>query len=154
MSESQFLERIPADARYLGAVRSFVAELLSAATSKKETQQVVLALDEALGNVVKHGRGSAPRSIVLQADVGPSGARFSVFDFCGRADVAAIKPVVIGPKYGTFRVIKSGLTADDRVVINGLMRAAPGSKVIPQPTELKVPEDLAAAAANPDDITR
>jgi hypothetical protein len=31
------------------------------------------------------------------------------------------------------RVIKSGLKADDRVVINGLMRVRPGVKVAPQP---------------------
>jgi hypothetical protein len=28
------------------------------------------------------------------------------------------------------------------VIVNGLMRARPGSKVTPQPTELKVPDDL------------
>ena len=30
------------------------------------------------------------------------------------------------------RVIKEGLTADDRVIVNGLMRARPGAKVAPQ----------------------
>jgi multidrug efflux pump subunit AcrA (membrane-fusion protein) len=65
---------------------------------------------------------------------------------------AAIKPVVAGPKYGTFRVVKSGLTAEDQVVVNGLMRAAPGAKVIPQPTDLDVPQDLAEADRNPNFI--
>jgi RND family efflux transporter MFP subunit len=65
---------------------------------------------------------------------------------------AAVKPVVAGPKYGTFRVVKSGLTAEDQVVVNGLMRAAPGAKVIPQPTNLEVPQDLAEADRNPNFI--
>ena len=30
------------------------------------------------------------------------------------------------------RVIKSGLDPDDRVIVNGLMRARPGQKVTPQ----------------------
>ncbi len=46
----------------------------------------------------------------------------------------------IAPKYVTLgqvmpdgmRVIKEGLSADDRVVVNGLMRARPGQKVTPQ----------------------
>jgi RND family efflux transporter MFP subunit len=82
--------------------------------------------------------------VVPDAAVGTSGAGNFVVAL-GADDTAAIKPVTIGPKYGTFRVIKSGLTADDRVVVNGLMRAAPGAKVIPQPTELTVPENLADA---------
>ncbi|MDQ0467512.1 efflux RND transporter periplasmic adaptor subunit [Labrys wisconsinensis] len=65
----------------------------------------------------------------------------------GADGTIAVKPVVTGPKFGTFRVIKRGLAASDDVVINGLMRAAPGGKAVPERTELKVPEDLAAAMA-------
>jgi hypothetical protein len=36
----------------------------------------------------------------------------------------------------TLRVIRSGLTLDDKVVVNGLMRARPGAKVTPQPVNL------------------
>ena len=46
---------------------------------------------------------------------------------------------------GQFRVVRKGLTADDLVIVNGLMRARPGGKVVPQKTELDVPEDLASA---------
>ena len=43
------------------------------------------------------------------------------------------KVVEIGALSDGLRVIKSGLVADDRVVINGLVRARPGAKVTPQP---------------------
>jgi multidrug efflux system membrane fusion protein len=43
------------------------------------------------------------------------------------------KPVKPGPKDGELRVIKEGLSPDDQVIINGLMRARPGAKVTPQP---------------------
>lgn len=33
------------------------------------------------------------------------------------------------------RIIKTGLTPDDRLIVNGLMRARPGAKVIPQTAE-------------------
>lgn len=59
----------------------------------------------------------------------------------------SIKPVEAGPKFGAFRVIRKGLAADDLVVVNGLMRARPGGKIVAQKTVLEVPEDLAAVNA-------
>ena len=45
-----------------------------------------------------------------------------------------VKPKIVttGELRGGLRVIQSGLEASDRVVIDGLMRAMPGSKVTPQ----------------------
>jgi RND family efflux transporter MFP subunit len=42
------------------------------------------------------------------------------------------KPVEIGPLSGDLRIIRSGLAPTDRVIINGLMRARPGTKVTPE----------------------
>ena len=47
-------------------------------------------------------------------------------------NVAKPKYVTPGPLIDGLRVITSGLAPDDRVVINGLMRARPGTKVTPQ----------------------
>jgi RND family efflux transporter MFP subunit len=38
-----------------------------------------------------------------------------------------------GPTYDNLRIIREGLAADDRVVIEGLIRARPGAKVTPHP---------------------
>ena len=45
-----------------------------------------------------------------------------------------VKPKIVttGELRGGLRVIQSGLEASDRVVIDGLVRAIPGSKVVPQ----------------------
>jgi multidrug efflux system membrane fusion protein len=43
------------------------------------------------------------------------------------------KPVEVGPLSGGLRIINAGLSPTDHVIINGLMRARPGSKVTPQP---------------------
>jgi RND family efflux transporter MFP subunit len=47
-------------------------------------------------------------------------------------DVAQAKYIELGPQFNGLRVVASGLQADDRVVVNGLMRARPGTKVSPQ----------------------
>ncbi|HJQ57043.1 MAG TPA: efflux RND transporter periplasmic adaptor subunit [Vineibacter sp.] len=50
-----------------------------------------------------------------------------------------VMPKVVrpGPIYDGLRIIRSGLTPDDKVIINGLVRARPGAKVTPQPGEIK-----------------
>jgi len=46
-------------------------------------------------------------------------------------NVVEVRPVKLGVADAGLRVIESGLKADDRVVINGLQKARPGSKVAP-----------------------
>jgi len=59
-------------------------------------------------------------------------------------DDNTVVPKIIrpGPTYpGGLRIIRDGLTAQDKVIINGLVRARPGAKVTPQPgTIAAVPE--------------
>jgi RND family efflux transporter MFP subunit len=44
------------------------------------------------------------------------------------------KSVELGPVTDdNLRIIRSGITADDQVIINGLLRARPGQKITPQP---------------------
>ena len=50
-------------------------------------------------------------------------------------------PVTLGPKVDGLRVIKSGITAADKVVISGLTRARPGAKVTPQPGTITATPD-------------
>lgn len=47
-------------------------------------------------------------------------------------NVVEQRKVEIGPLIGALRVIDKGLTADDRVIVAGLLRAIPGQKVDPQ----------------------
>ena len=55
-------------------------------------------------------------------------------------NVVEQRKVRTGPLDGDLRVIESGLKADDRVVIAGLLRAIPGQKVDPQLQEIKSPQ--------------
>ena len=47
-------------------------------------------------------------------------------------NVVEQRKVAIGPKVGDLRVVESGLKAEDRVVVAGILRAIPGRKVDPQ----------------------
>lgn len=64
-----------------------------------------------------------------------------VVDDEGTVSARVVKP---GPLYRGMRVIREGLRAEDRVVVNGIQRARPGGKVVPQEVALEFPD----AAAN------
>jgi RND family efflux transporter MFP subunit len=51
----------------------------------------------------------------------------------GPGDVVARRSIVPGPLTAGGRAVRSGLTATDRVVVNGLLNARPGQKVAPAP---------------------
>ena len=46
-------------------------------------------------------------------------------------DTVEARPVVLGPLDDGLRVIREGLKAEDRVIVDGLQRARVGSKVSP-----------------------
>jgi hypothetical protein len=51
----------------------------------------------------------------------------------GADNTVAMKYVTVGQVVaGDLRVIKEGIAADDRVIVDGIMRARPGIKVTPQ----------------------
>lgn len=50
----------------------------------------------------------------------------------GKDDVVEQRKVEIGQQVGELRVIDKGLSADDRVVVSGLLAAVPGQKVEPK----------------------
>jgi membrane fusion protein, multidrug efflux system len=62
-------------------------------------------------------------------------------------NVVEQRKVEPGQLDGTLRVITSGLTPDDQVVVSGLQRAVAGSKVAPQVTQIATPAAPAAAPA-------
>lgn len=55
------------------------------------------------------------------------------------------KPVELGAVTDGLRIVRSGITPEDKIIINGLLRARPGQKVTPQPGEIKPSGPQAAA---------
>lgn len=76
---------------------------------------------------------SAPYETLLVSDsaIGTEQVRKFVY-VVGADDMVSQKYVTLGQLSDDLRVIKDGLLATDRVVVNGLMRVRPGIKVNPQ----------------------
>ncbi len=71
----------------------------------------------------------------------------------GAGEVVARRAVVKGPLTPTGRALHSGVTAEDRVIVSGQLKARPGTKVTPvnaAPAALQAPKP---AAPTPTEIT-
>jgi RND family efflux transporter MFP subunit len=77
--------------------------------------------------------GSLPYEALLvpEAAVGTEQARKYVL-VVGDDNTVKQQYVMLGDVRDEMRVVKSGIAASDRVIVNGLMRARPGGKVAPQ----------------------
>ena len=57
----------------------------------------------------------------------------------GSGDKVERRDIKIGPLVGTMRVVEKGLKKDDRVIVEGILRARPGEKVQPIAAKEEVP---------------
>lgn len=90
------------------------------------------------------GSQSYAALLVPDTAISANGARKVVLTVAPDGTVAP-KPVELGPLDGSLRVIRSGITAQDQVIIDGVQRAFPGAKVSPQKGEIKQTQDMSAA---------
>jgi multidrug efflux pump subunit AcrA (membrane-fusion protein) len=65
----------------------------------------------------------------------------------GDDNTVIAKPITLGPVVDGLRVVRAGLTPQDRVVIQGMQGAIPGAKAAPHDGQI-VPEATATAAAS------
>lgn len=89
--------------------------------------------------------GSLPYQGILVPDdaIGADQDRRIVYvvDDAGKV---ATKPIRLGPKLHGYRVVRSGLTGNETIVINGLMRIRPG--VVVKPELVTLPPEAASGA--------
>nr|WP_313417411.1 efflux RND transporter periplasmic adaptor subunit [Brevundimonas diminuta] len=96
------------------------------------------------GHAQLAGSGGYAAMLVPDSAVVTDGPRKVVFVVAKDGTVGA-KPVQLGPLANGLRVVRTGLTPDDRVIINGLQRARPGQKVTAQNGTIKAEETKADA---------
>ena len=76
--------------------------------------------------------GSAPYEGILISDKAISTDLKTKFVLViDEQNTAQYRPIVLGEKLNGLRIVKSGLTPEDRIVVNGLQRVRPGSPVAP-----------------------
>ncbi|NJL50813.1 MAG: efflux RND transporter periplasmic adaptor subunit [Blastochloris sp.] len=89
---------------------------------------------------------AAPAEALMVPDTAIGSEQIRKFVYAvGDDNVAKPKYVVLGQLVDGLRVIKEGLSPEDRVVVNGLARIRPMMKVSPQPQGAAAPGPTAAA---------
>ncbi|MEO7066231.1 MAG: efflux RND transporter periplasmic adaptor subunit [Rhodanobacter sp.] len=84
------------------------------------------------GNMRLSTRSKVSALLIPDAAIQSEQARKTVLTVLSDGTVM-VKPVVLGALIDGLRIVRSGLTANDRVVIRGLQRAAPGALVHTKP---------------------
>ena len=90
------------------------------------------------------GSESAPALLVRDAAIGTDQDRKFVL-VIGSGDSLVYRPVELGRLTDGLRIVTSGVTAGEHVVVNGLMRVRPGIKVTPKVVAM-VPDSTATVA--------
>jgi multidrug efflux system membrane fusion protein len=93
------------------------------------------------------GSPAYPALLVPDVAIGSEQARKYVLVLDGE-NVARPKYVTLGDTFDGLRVIKSGIEADDRVVVNGVARIRPGQKVTPEEEKSPAPGQAKTDAKN------
>ena len=100
------------------------------------------------GNMRLADGGTTPALLVPDAAIRTDQARKIVLTV-GKDGTVGAKPVETGPLLGDLRVIRSGLTRADRVVVQGVQFAMPGAKVKTRATQIHASQAIDAKAASP-----
>jgi multidrug efflux system membrane fusion protein len=99
------------------------------------------------GRVRVPGSPAYPALLVPDVSIGSEQARKYVLVLDDQ-NVARLKYVVLGDTFDGLRVVKDGLGADDRVVVNGVARIRAGQKVTPEEDKKPAPGQAATDAKN------
>jgi RND family efflux transporter MFP subunit len=91
--------------------------------------------------------GAAPALLVPDAAVLTDQARKTVL-VLGPDNTAVAKPVTLGAVVGGLRIIRTGLSPNDRVVIEGMQSVQPGGKLAPHAGRIVPDADPPAAVAD------
>ena len=114
---------------------NYVSPSIDRATGTLAVRAILPNSDQVLvpGNFVRVRVGAADEQeslLVPDAALGSDqGGRYLLV--LDKNNTVEQRKVMIGPRVGDLRVIETGLTADDRIVVGGILRAIPGQKVDP-----------------------
>lgn len=142
------------DFRHVGKL-DFIDNVIDAGSGTVRARAVIANADGFLkpgmfGNLRLEASKAYPALMVPDAAIVADASRRVVY-VVGKDGAVEARAVETGPLMNGLRVIRSGISDKDRVVISGIQRARPGQKVTPQAGKIEPgkPEDASAAAAPP-----
>jgi len=100
------------------------------------------------GSLRLEGSKPYPALLVPDTAIVADAARQLVY-VVDKSGTVVARPVETGPLLGGLRVIRSGITASDRVIIGGIQRARPGQKVTAQNGKIQQPANAGLPPAAP-----
>ncbi len=100
------------------------------------------------GNMRLAEGGAVNALLVPDAAVRTDQAR-KILLVVGKDNKVEAKPVETGPLVSGLRVIRSGISASDRVIVQGVQFAAPGAVVNPRLTKIELAQAASAEASQP-----
>lgn len=85
---------VPAEPRFLKCIRGFLTPVFDAKFACEETGRLILAVDEACANIIKHGQSwfKPTGRITLEVVESKKKIEITIRDFCRERDVEKIKP--------------------------------------------------------------
>ena len=100
---------------------------------------------KAMGIPLKGGRyldqtdgANAPPAILINDRAVGTDQNKKFVMVVGPDNKATYREVTLGGNADGLRIVSAGLTAGDRIVVNGLQRVRPGALLDPQPAEMRV----------------
>ena len=91
--------------------------------------------------------GQTARALLVPAAAVQTDQARKIVYVVGKDGMVAAKPVELGPEVDGLRVIRSGLTPTDQVVITGYQFARPGTKAVTKAGKIVATAETSAAAA-------
>lgn len=85
---------VPAEPAFLKSIRGFVTPVMERHFDESGVRQLVLAIDEACSNIIKHGQSwLKPRGrISVEVHESKKKIEIHILDFCKERDVEKVKP--------------------------------------------------------------
>jgi len=142
------------EAQYVHAGQlDFVDNSLSAGSGTIRARAVVPNPDSFLkpgmmGRLRLAASAAYPALLVPDTAIVTDAARRVVY-VVDKKDMMMMRPVQLGPLNGNLRVVRSGLSPQDRVIIGGIQRAMPGQKVRVRKGQIAPPTASEPDAAAP-----
>jgi multidrug efflux system membrane fusion protein len=99
---------------------------------------------------IRMGQATAAKALLINERAVGTDQNKKFVMVVGADNKAAYREVTLGASSNGLRIVKAGLQANERIVVNGLQRIRPGALVAPQTVDMSAKAELAKPAVVAD----